>query len=877
MRIPPKQNFRKRSLIRFAFLLLLLLAPSPLLIPSATADDGPKKILIFSSEDLYVPAITLINQGLRSTMRKGSPVRLQFFYESQDSFRIASEKYEAELVALLRKKYEGENIDLVYVLGPPALRFLLKHHNEVFPDTPMVAILTDQRRLTDDTHGANITAVSGKVELSPTLDVALALQPSTQRVVVVAGKASFDTALVEQSRQEFKPYEGKLEFIYLIGLPMEELRSKLAQLPPKSIIFFFSYNSEGASKGLDNPEIIALLSPTSNAPIYGNSQAFIGMGIVGGRLIDFEAIGTAAALVGLRILSGESPANIPPQVVQNTTMVDWRELRRWGIPEKQVPAGSVVRFRQQTFWEQYKWRVVGVSSLCLIEAILIVLLLLNRRRRKQAQLEAQRFAELVEAQHRRLDEVVSNVPGVVWEARIDPVSGEQRTQFVSRYIEQLLGYSEEEFLSTRGFGYSLIPPGDRERVERETAEIFAGGTTGNIEFRWLTRRGQPLWVEAQLAVIRDEAGKAVGIRGVTMDITDRKKAEESLRAAHAEVSQLKNQLEAENVYLQEEIKLIHSDEIVGDSNAIKYVLFKIDQVGKTDTTVVILGETGTGKELVARAIHNRSTRSERPLVKVNCAALSASLIESELFGHEKGAFTGAAGRKIGRFELANGATIFLDEIGELPLELQPKLLRVIQEGEFERLGSSKTIKVDVRLIAASNRNLKEEVEKGTFREDLWYRLNVFPITVPPLRQRKEDIPQLVEHFVRGFSRKVGKIFTSVHPTSLKKLQDYAWPGNIRELSNIIERAVINSKGPVFQISEQFEQPKADKELDDIKTLQETEREYILRVLDHTGWRIEGTAGAARVLGLNPSTLRTRMNKLGIQKSLRTYAQNPTPN
>jgi transcriptional regulator with GAF, ATPase, and Fis domain len=276
---------------------------------------------------------------------------------------------------------------------------------------------------------------------------------------------------------------------------------------------------------------------------------------------------------------------------------------------------------------------------------------------------------------------------------------------------------------------------------------------------------------------------------------------------------------------------------------------------------------------VARAIHAQSLRKDRPLVTVNCAALSASLIESELFGYEKGAFTGASARRIGRFELANGATILLDEIGELPPELQSKLLRVIQESEFERLGSGKTVKVDVRIIAVTNRNLQLEVQKGLFRDDLWYRLNVFPITVPPLRQRREDIPELVEHFVRGFAKKLGKPISAISPATLKKLQDYSWPGNVRELANIIERAVITAPGPVLHIADQLEPlPAAEKTTAPPRTLEEFEREYITNILDQTAWRIEGPSGAARILGLNPSTLRTRMVKLGIQKLQRLSAR-----
>jgi transcriptional regulator with GAF, ATPase, and Fis domain len=357
-----------------------------------------------------------------------------------------------------------------------------------------------------------------------------------------------------------------------------------------------------------------------------------------------------------------------------------------------------------------------------------------------------------------------------------------------------------------------------------------------------------------------------------LDITERKESEVALQTAHEELHQLKNQLEAENIYLQQELQLDQkSGEIVGQSDAIKYVLFKINQVAPTDSTVLITGETGTGKDLVARAIHGASSRKDRPLIKVNLAALSPTLIESELFGHEKGAFTGAVGRKQGRFELANGGTLFLDEIGELPPELQAKLLRAIQENEFERIGGSKTIKVDVRIIAATNRNLKLEVEQGTFREDLWYRLNVYPITMPPLRQRKEDIPLLVEHFVSTYAKKSGKTISSVSPLAMQSLQEHSWPGNVRELANVIERAVIHTPGSVLQVVDHFEQAAPDT-LPPTQTLEEVERDYIIRTLENTGWRIEGPFGAAKILGLNPSTLRTRMAKLGIQRRRATLME-----
>ena len=337
-------------------------------------------------------------------------------------------------------------------------------------------------------------------------------------------------------------------------------------------------------------------------------------------------------------------------------------------------------------------------------------------------------------------------------------------------------------------------------------------------------------------------------------------------AAVLEIKKLKNLLEAERGYLQEEIKLTYNHEhIIGQSDGIKYVLFKVEQIAKSDTIVLVLGETGTGKELIARAVHNLSSRKNRALVKVNCAALPATLIESELFGHEKGSFTGSLSRHIGRFEIANGATFFLDEIGELPIELQAKLLRVIQDGEFERLGSSRTIKVDTRIIAATNRNLEAEVKAGNFREDLFYRLNVFPITLPPLRDRLDDIPFLVDFYVKKISRRMGKIIETIPTGVMAALQDYHWPGNIRELENVLERAVINSSSAKLRLADELERPHTNVSFSQ-KTMEAVEREHILQTLEQTGWKVGGKDSAAEILGLDRSTLRARMRKLGIQKS-----------
>jgi formate hydrogenlyase transcriptional activator len=322
------------------------------------------------------------------------------------------------------------------------------------------------------------------------------------------------------------------------------------------------------------------------------------------------------------------------------------------------------------------------------------------------------------------------------------------------------------------------------------------------------------------------------------------------------------------VYLREEIGTRHEfEELVGESPALRRVLAQIEQVAPTDTTVLITGETGTGKELVARAIHRLSSRCDGPLVTVNCGAIAAGLVESELFGHEKGAFTGALSRKIGRFELADSGTVFLDEIGDLPLDLQVKLLRVLQEKEITRVGAARSIRVSVRVIAATHRDLHAEVRAGRFREDLYYRLNVFPIRTPTLRERKEDLPALVRHLVLKYCAKTGKRIETIPRATLDALAAYSWPGNIRELGNIIERSLIVSRGDTLELGEWISGAPREAPGGDTRPLEEIEREHIVRVLVQTGWRVSGPAGAARLLGLKPTTLEARMRKLGIARPM----------
>jgi len=445
------------------------------------------------------------------------------------------------------------------------------------------------------------------------------------------------------------------------------------------------------------------------------------------------------------------------------------------------------------------------------------------------------------------------------------IDGNGHTLMMNEAMLQAVGYKLDEVVG-KDYLSNFVPEADHQLVSEIFDSLVVSKEPTLNENNLLTKDGQQLLVEWHGWPILKKNGELEYFFGVGIDITENKRAEEALKAALSEVEQLKNRLEKENLYLQDEIKVTHNfEEIIGTSKALKKVLGKVEQVAATDCTVLILGETGTGKELIARAIHNISGRSDRPLVKVNCAALPANIIESELFGHEKGAFTGAYARKIGRFELANCGTIFLDEIGDLQLDLQVKLLRVLQDGEFERLGNPNTIKVDVRIIAATNRDLEKAIENGTFREDLYYRLNVFPIKMPSLRERKEDIPFLVNHFVKKHGKKIGKKIDFIPQNVMDQLLSYHWPGNIRGLENIIERAVIVCKGNRLEPGDWLPRKFSNPTPVGMTTLEEVERVHILKVLEMTHWQVSGEKGAAKILGLNQNTLVSRMKKLNIKR------------
>jgi PAS domain S-box-containing protein len=419
-----------------------------------------------------------------------------------------------------------------------------------------------------------------------------------------------------------------------------------------------------------------------------------------------------------------------------------------------------------------------------------------------------------------------------------------------------LGYTREEMLGMTVFDVDPLLQCDQFNT---TVLALRNGPPKRNESVYRRKDGSTFPVEITVSCIQLGGRQCLLI--LARDITERKIAEEALNKSYAEIKRLKERLEAETAYLKTEARVNHAHgPIIGYSPSIKRVLHQVDQVAPVESPVLITGETGTGKELIAQEIHRLSRRNERLMVLVNCAALPSALVESELFGRERGAYTGALTTQVGRFEVADASTIFLDEVGELSLEVQAKLLRVLQQGEFQRLGNPKTHKVNVRVIAATNRDLTEQVRKSSFREDLYYRLKVFPIEIPPLRERVEDIPALVFAFMEEFSTRMGKKVTKVPRHAMEKLQAHSWPGNIRELRNVIERSLILTSGDVLKLSNLGEGPTRECHA---VTLAEAEREHITKTLESTGWRIKGPHGAAQRLDVEPSTLYSRMQRLGI--------------
>ena len=468
---------------------------------------------------------------------------------------------------------------------------------------------------------------------------------------------------------------------------------------------------------------------------------------------------------------------------------------------------------------------------------------------------------------RRFDSLQSNFQLLINKVNLIVVGLDKQgaIEFANPFFLELSGYSENEIIG-KDYMSTFIPERFRNVLNEKFEEILSGQSLDLYENPILNKEGKELEIAWSNVIIRDQNGEFERVISVGANITERKRKQVELEMAYDQISAIKKRLEEENTFLKDNFhfQVESHSAIIGDSDAILYVKSAINDVATLDSTVLVEGETGVGKELVAEAVHQASNRKNGPFIKVNCGALPKDLIESELFGHERGAFTGANASRKGRFELADGGTIFLDEIGEMPLELQPKLLRVLQTGGYSKVGGEKVVHADVRVIAATNRNLQKEVDQGNFREDLYYRLSVFPITVPPLRDRIEDLEILLIHFLEEFSKKCEKPIPDVSMAVMKKLRAYSWPGNIRELRNVLERAIITSKNNKLILDRNFGQkrPKVDSK---IIPLEENEKEYLIRVLEHFNWKVSGKNSAAEALQINEATLRSKLKKLGLKK------------
>ena len=1013
--------------------LILVLALLVLFNPALFAQQKtkPKNVLVLATYSPTAPVAHLWDRGIRSVFEAGTADRIKIDVEHLDLIRLQDEHYVRLLLDLYRHKYSKIKPDLIIPIYNGALGFVLRYGSDLFPDIPIVFGGVEKQFVESRTLGPHISGVLNVNSYRETLDLALDLHPGTRHVAIVAGAGIIGRAWGSEARKSYRSYENRIDFIELLGLPMSEILEKVANLPPQIVIIYITLLEDGDGNKFTAPESLSQISHIADAPIYSFWDLVLGHGIVGGFLSNAEEKGKEIAELGLRILNGEKPADLP--IIQESNLqykFDWRQLKRWSIPEDGLPPGSIVRFKEFTVWDRYKGRILAASALLALQFLLIAGLsisMLRRRRSERSRDELLKFEALMaelssdliniaadkvdakinralgrigtflnvdrsflfqfnwdktefrishlwEADGIQKDQVVRGVivkrlfpwlagnllngrdiliPAVAalsaveeaqkeyqycrqlgiqsflilpiqvedsplcaigldsirrqrkWspevqdrlrftgeilantlarshaEERIKATELKYRTvadftydweywanfdgtlQYVSPSCERITGYTPHDFVDNPSIFREIIVSEDREIWDSHYHDSRQEFKAREIQFRIQTKDGEIRWIEHACQPIPDNLGGFSGIRASNRDITDRKKTELSLLMAFDEIKELKEQLESERTYLQEEIKLEHNFEnIIGQSEELKYVLYQVEQVAATDSSALILGETGTGKELVARAIHKLSSRSNRVLVKVNCAALPADLIESELFGREKGAFTGATTTQIGRFELAKGSTIFLDEIGELPLTLQAKLLRVYESGEFERLGSPKTRYSDARIIAATNRNLEDEVRQGRFREDLWYRLKVFTVTLPPLRRRKADIPLLIKWFMDQISRKMGKPAVEIPKHTIQALQDYHWPGNVRELKNMVESALITARANKINL----EIPQtSDPTISDFKPFEEMERDYILQVLKAKNWKVQGANSAASVLEMNPNTLSARIKKLGIKK------------
>ena len=833
--------------------LLLILTSAVRAAPAP--DDSPagphRAVVVLYSFSREVAGLHELSVAVNDGIRKGSPIPVDLYGEYTGLDRFSGEAYADALQAMLREKYRSRKIDLLVLVGPTALDFVLSKN--AFPGVPIVTcyvagpLVEHARRIR-----AELTGALPAQNAPRTIELMLRLYPETRRIHVVLGASAHERGQVEQGKSLFAPFASRVELTYTSNLSLDQLETRVRQLSDPELVLWGSLLQDATGRGFDTTGPLARISKASRRPVFGVIYEDLGAGILGGELVSMELSGQVAAQLAVRVLGGEPASSIPPMIDAGLApMFDARQLARWGLLERALPAGSRVLFRPPSLLKEHGRAIGLILAVMTVESLLVAGLIIQLQRRRRIE----RALATAETRYRTVADFTHD-----WEFWRRP---DGTFEYLSPACERVSGHPPGDFLDDPGLLDRLVHEEDLG-IWRDA--ISATEPAAPVEFRIHTREGGLRWVRFASNPVRLPDGSAAGLRGSLADVTSRKVGELALEQAYREIAALKDKLEAENTYYREKIQAVEpSGELLGQSDAMKYLHFRIRQVAPSDTTVLILGETGTGKELVAEAIHVLGPRNDQPLVKVNCAALPPTLAESELFGHEKGAFTGSTGQRKGRFEMADGATLFLDEVGELAPELQAKLLRVLQDGTFERVGGDRTLKVDVRVIAATNRALSRDVASGRFREDLWYRLNVFPISVPPLRQRKDDIPTLALAFVERAAERLGRKAPEIPHSVILALQGRDWPGNVRELQNTIEQAMLVSEDEHLRLPDQLPGDVPDPAPSVVQSLEEVERRHILEVLEAAGWKLEGANGAAALLGLKPSTLRSRMQKLEIRR------------
>ena len=853
----------------------VVLAASPPEEQSSAEPLTPPTVLLLFSLRSTAPAVSEMEGSFRGEVEKGygAPVDLQVEYLDLPDASVVP--YARRLVDLLREKYAGRHVDVVVVAGGPGPALRPREPDGPVPRRPGGVHGRDPQEhrrlpLPPDVTGAFLVLEGQRTVARGPRPPPRGPPGGARRRVLPRGPGF--RSVRQEARRGPEPRHWRRS--RSAAFRSTSSSGGCRRLPRDSVVIFVSYRADSLGRSMVSRDVLRLVTRASSAPVYGAVAAWLGLGDRGRG---------PHRLPGPRREDGppdlpDPPRGEPARPPAHRGAGRAASVRLAGAPAlgnrrgERCPQGSVVLFREKTLWSEHGRAILGALALLVAQTLLIGALLVARRQRIVAQ------AGLREAEQRYRTVADFTHDWEYWRLPDGPSPTCHPPACVSPATRP------RSSTGARRCSNEIVEPEDRPRWERSTGKLaLAGAGAPGLELRIRRADGQVRWIEHVCLPVTGEDGRFLGLRGSNRDVTEKKQSEEQLRDALAEIQRLRDRLEADNTYLREQVEPEPGFEgIVGSSDVLRYVLSRVQQVAPTSSTVLLQGETGVGKELVAHAIHNLSPRQARPLVKLNCAALPASLVESELFGHEKGAFTGAVAQRKGRFEIADGCTLFLDEIGELPLELQAKLLRVIQDGEFERVGGTTTLKTDVRLVAATNRDLDEEVKAG-------------PLPRGPLvpAERLPDHGAAAAAAARGhpaarpaLRREALPQAGPARPPGLRRArcrtsQAHDWPGNVRELETVVERAVITSTGtgaahrrreklrPAAPAPAEALAPATSAEgptdAGGAKRLTDLERGHIVATLERTHWRLEGENGAAALLGMNPSTLRSRMRKHGIRR------------